>query len=732
MVCGCEEMAKPVGDKRTTSEHEQQPEKDQHEKNSIQSIPSFWLVVVDARLCWLLPLHTLTRKEEDYYRIYNGIEREAFIFREGRNTNIRRKRIMESFRKERDDDEDEDRKPPAKEIHVFDKQQRGKSRRRHRAAAADDSDPPSLLLEATTAASSSILTSSALSTDTTSTTTSAMSNSWLVSSSSPMPMVATRRPSEFAAAAATTTPHTPPRRNTATKTPPPLRGSSTTTPQRNNAAVVAAGSNSNAANHLANHANDEGTLLLQSLQRIILWWLVSLTLGLTVFLHQVLPRSAFLTLLFIIGSSGALGRYSYDIIVRYLRFVTNDATGLAGLILPTDWYTALTTTSLHEYLTSTRHTVANSDWRFLLLYVLPYMSDAQLENSLQRLTNRHRRHLHRPGLLHWLLPDNLLPYLVGRNAAGQALAMRTPLRPRQRPQPQRRGGGRLSVGGGDSAGALQRPRRGRLIMVQEEQQEQEQLLLQEQPNFDDDDDGSSFDLGLDISVDDLAGGTDGMRLARQLGLVTDEDEPSTIAEAEDEEEESEIKMEEDQHNTNDEEEESAAGDNGEVEALAIDDDYEDDADQDDDALINENDVLLDAMWQSTMSMAYTITVQSILRPLIQPMLAMGGLGMFFYSNVWRSPQSLSSSSFPSLWMIMTTSTATATPWSAVLLFGSTSLLAMAGMRTLSTTSSTSSSTAANIDSSKRQPRRLFPQFESNVDDDDEEDNDDDDARRKQI
>lgn len=278
-----------------------------------------------------------------------------------------------------------------------------------------------------------------------------------------------------------------------------------------------------------------------------------------------------------------------------------------------------------------------------------------------------------------------------------------------------------------------------MIMVK---QEPEQLLQEQQPSYDnDDDDGSSFDLGLEISADDLAGGASGMRLARRLGLAADEDEPSTIAEeVEEEEEESEI-LEVDRHDDDDDEEEekeSAAGDDGDGEALDIADDFEDDVDDDDadDALINENDVLLDAMWQSAMSMAWTITVQSIVRPLIRPVLAMGGLGMFFYSNVWRPPRSSlsSSSSFPSLWMIMTASTTdTATPWTALLLFGSTSFLAMAGMRTLATTSSTSasSSSTANNDHTKWQPRRRLPQFADDDDDDEEEDNNDD-ARRKQI
>lgn len=308
--------------------------------------------------------------------------------------------------------------------------------------------------------------------------------------------------------------------------------------------------------------------ILQSLQTTILLWLATMCMGITVFLYQLLPGAAFSTLAAMVLSSGLFVPVLYHSIADMIQALANaeHSTGILGLILSDEAYTTITGVSLHEYLS---HSTPNSDWRFLLLYILP-LSDSQRNRAMEHLTLSHRRHLHQPGLLHWIVPQrNTLRYMIGP----RGLANMTPVSRRR----------------------IQTP------LVHESQNH----MNNNNTTIEDDDDSSSsssFDLGLDVSADDMAGGTAGRHMARRLGLTggggaEEDDEPSTIVE----------------------------------------ESYEDEEDEEDESIVvNENDVLINAIWDSAITTVWNPMINSV-GQLILPTLVSGlALGSTVFFAAWWS------------------------------------------------------------------------------------------------
>ena len=141
------------------------------------------------------------------------------------------------------------------------------------------------------------------------------------------------------------------------------------------------------------------------LQRSILHHQVGLFAFLSVgsfgaFLVLSLPFSALVALLLFVANTAMLCYMAYRIILLEYRNIMQGR-GI-GDYLPASIYQQLTTTSVHEWMTDSAFFLEH---RYLLLYLIPGITQEQLDSYLERLPARHQYILTRAGLGQFLGSD---------------------------------------------------------------------------------------------------------------------------------------------------------------------------------------------------------------------------------------------------------------------------------------------------------------------------------------
>jgi hypothetical protein len=155
----------------------------------------------------------------------------------------------------------------------------------------------------------------------------------------------------------------------------------------------------------------EGT---ESLQRSMLeqqvYMLALLSAGsFGTFLLILLPYSALLALGFFVSSICALFYVFYRILMLEWNSIVQGR-GI-GEYLPTSIYEQLTSTTLHEWMADP--TFFN-EYRHLLLYFIPGITQEQLDSYLARIHPRHVQTLNRPGLGHFF-GDEFMRIVMGES-----------------------------------------------------------------------------------------------------------------------------------------------------------------------------------------------------------------------------------------------------------------------------------------------------------------------------
>ncbi len=132
----------------------------------------------------------------------------------------------------------------------------------------------------------------------------------------------------------------------------------------------------------------------QLLRSQIIILLGTSTLGLILFLFYALPLLAFLSLLLMVSSMGALLPVAISFVRARYELEMEHPLGLVRY-LPDSLRTFLTETTLHEFMADTTFFM---ETRYLLMYFLPGLSPEQLMEYIHRLPPRHRDALLQPGL----------------------------------------------------------------------------------------------------------------------------------------------------------------------------------------------------------------------------------------------------------------------------------------------------------------------------------------------
>ncbi|KAL7430246.1 hypothetical protein ACHAXH_001290, partial [Discostella pseudostelligera] len=132
----------------------------------------------------------------------------------------------------------------------------------------------------------------------------------------------------------------------------------------------------------------------QLLRSQIILLLGSSGLGLILFLFYALPLVAFLSLVLMVSSMGALLPVAISFVRARYEMEMEHPLGLVRY-LPDSLRVFLTETTLHEFMADT---TLFMETRYLLMYFIPGLSPEQLMEYIHRLPPRHREALLQPGL----------------------------------------------------------------------------------------------------------------------------------------------------------------------------------------------------------------------------------------------------------------------------------------------------------------------------------------------
>lgn len=155
----------------------------------------------------------------------------------------------------------------------------------------------------------------------------------------------------------------------------------------------------------------------QLLRSQIMILLGSSGLGLILFLFYALPLIAFLSLILMVSSMGALLPVAISFVRARYEMEMEHPLGLVRY-LPDSLRVFLTETTLHEFMADT---TLFMETRYLLMYFMPGLSPEQLMEYIHRLPPRHREALLQPGLGR-LMPsvmENLMRIDNSNNVRGQ-------------------------------------------------------------------------------------------------------------------------------------------------------------------------------------------------------------------------------------------------------------------------------------------------------------------------